>query len=81
MFLLLINELKSAFTRHTIEYRNIPIEDPISVSEIFTKLNSFLAAVLPDAWWSDLLMNGVLAGLSGILVFVPQIINPCPLAA
>ncbi|MES1221631.1 MAG: FeoB small GTPase domain-containing protein, partial [Bacteroidota bacterium] len=34
----------------------------------FTKLNSSLAGILPDAWWSDLLLNGVLAGLSGILV-------------
>ncbi|TKK71568.1 ferrous iron transport protein B [Ilyomonas limi] len=39
----------------------------------FTKLNSALSDVLPQAWWSDLLTNGVLAGLSGILVFVPQI--------
>lgn len=29
--------------------------------------------VLPDNRWTDLLINGVLAGLSGILVFVPQI--------
>jgi ferrous iron transport protein B len=39
----------------------------------FTKLNSSLSGILPGAWWSDLLLNGVLAGLSGILVFVPQI--------
>jgi ferrous iron transport protein B len=39
----------------------------------FAKLNSGLSSVLPAAWWSDLLTNGVLAGLSGILVFVPQI--------
>ena len=29
--------------------------------------------MLPDNRWTDLLINGVLAGLSGILVFVPQI--------
>src|SRR5206468_7474130 len=39
----------------------------------FSQLGSFLSARLPEAWWSDLLINGVLAGLSGILVFVPQI--------
>ena len=39
----------------------------------FAKLNSSLSIVLPETWWSDLLTNGVLAGLSGILVFVPQI--------
>jgi ferrous iron transport protein B len=39
----------------------------------FAKLSSSLSASLPDIWWSDILINGVLAGLSGILVFVPQI--------
>ncbi|MBS1574154.1 MAG: ferrous iron transport protein B [Bacteroidetes bacterium] len=39
----------------------------------FAKLNYALSSVLPDAWWSDLITNGVLAGLGGILVFVPQI--------
>jgi Zn-dependent M28 family amino/carboxypeptidase len=29
--------------------------------------------VLPQTWWSDLLINGVVAGLSGIMVFIPQI--------
>ena len=39
----------------------------------FAKISSFLSAVLPETWWSDLLINGAIAGLSGILVFVPQI--------
>jgi len=39
----------------------------------FTKINSWLGSVLPEAWWSDLLMNGLVAGLGGIVVFVPQI--------
>jgi len=39
----------------------------------FALLNSSLTSSLPQTWWSDLLTNGVLAGLSGILVFVPQI--------
>ncbi|HEU4861987.1 MAG TPA: ferrous iron transport protein B [Chitinophagaceae bacterium] len=39
----------------------------------FVKLNSFLSGILPETWWSDLILNGVVAGLSGILVFVPQI--------
>lgn len=39
----------------------------------FTQLNGWLSDVLPQAWWSDLLTNGVMAGLSGILIFVPQI--------
>ncbi len=40
---------------------------------IFTNLTAYLNAVLPDAWWQDLLVNGVIAGLGGIVVFVPQI--------
>jgi len=39
----------------------------------FSRLGGWLGHVLPEAWWSDLLVNGLLAGLSGILVFVPQI--------
>src|SRR5205085_2554181 len=39
----------------------------------FSKLGGWLGQMLPASWFSDLLINGVLAGLSGILVFVPQI--------
>ncbi|HMO34286.1 MAG TPA: ferrous iron transport protein B [Lacibacter sp.] len=39
----------------------------------FVYLQNVLAPLLPTGWFSDLLLNGVLAGLSGILVFVPQI--------
>lgn len=39
----------------------------------FAKLSASLSSGMPETWWSDLLINGVLAGLSGILVFVPQI--------
>lgn len=40
---------------------------------IFGQLSGWLTSILPFAWWSDLLINGVVAGLSGIFVFVPQI--------
>jgi ferrous iron transport protein B len=39
----------------------------------FAKISSAASSSLPDNRWSDLLVNGVLAGLSGILVFIPQI--------
>lgn len=39
----------------------------------FAKLNQALSSSLPDNRWTDLLLNGVIAGLSGIFVFVPQI--------
>lgn len=39
----------------------------------FTNISFWLNQQLPEAWWSNLLVNGFVAGLSGILVFVPQI--------
>lgn len=39
----------------------------------FAHLSKWLAASLPNGWGSDLLINGFIAGLSGIAVFVPQI--------
>ena len=44
-----------------------------AIEWIFGKMGGFLGDNLPQVWWSDLLINGVLAGLSGILIFVPQI--------
>ena len=44
-----------------------------AIEWIFGKLSGFLSSSLPDTWWSDLLINGVIAGLSGIMVFIPQI--------
>ncbi len=40
---------------------------------LFQQASSYLNSHLPNAWWSDLLINGFVAGLSGILVFIPQI--------
>ena len=39
----------------------------------FAWLQGTVSHLLPQAWWSDLLVNGLLAGIGGILVFVPQI--------
>lgn len=33
----------------------------------------WLSSILPDAWYSRLLVDGVWAGLGGIVIFVPQI--------
>ena len=49
-------------------------EYPMSAIEwAFSELGSRLSAAMKPSWFSDLLINGILAGLSGILVFVPQI--------
>jgi ferrous iron transport protein B len=39
----------------------------------FALLGRWLGGILPDNWFRDLLVNGLLAGISGIAVFVPQI--------
>ncbi|MGL6269215.1 MAG: ferrous iron transport protein B, partial [Chitinophagaceae bacterium] len=39
----------------------------------FGELSQWLGRVLPESWFSNLIINGVVAGLGGILVFVPQI--------
>ncbi len=39
----------------------------------FAKLSGWLSVSLPSNRWTDLLINGLIAGLGGILVFVPQI--------
>ena len=40
---------------------------------IFTHLTTYLNSILPNIWWEDLLVNGLVAGIGGIVVFVPQI--------
>lgn len=43
------------------------------IEESFAGLSSILSEWLPDGWFSKLLTEGVVAGLSGVLVFIPQI--------
>lgn len=40
---------------------------------VFSSLSLSLSTALPQGWFSDLFINGIVAGLSGIMVFVPQI--------
>ncbi len=39
----------------------------------FAALSNSLSSSLPNNWFTDLLINGVIAGLGGIIIFVPQI--------
>ncbi|MEZ4921193.1 MAG: ferrous iron transport protein B [Saprospiraceae bacterium] len=43
------------------------------IEGLFTQINATASEWLPDNWFRSLLTDGILAGLSGILVFVPQI--------
>ena len=49
-------------------------EYPMNMIEyIFGEVSTYLSSVMHESWISNLLINGIIAGLSGILVFVPQI--------
>ena len=39
----------------------------------FAAVSGWLGDALPDGWAKDLLINGLIAGISGVAVFVPQI--------
>ena len=39
----------------------------------FSKLIGWVSSLLPQGWFASLMVNGLLAGLSGIFVFIPQI--------
>ncbi|HVF97884.1 MAG TPA: ferrous iron transport protein B, partial [Flavisolibacter sp.] len=43
------------------------------IEEGFSYASTWANGVLPAGWFSDLVVNGLLAGLSGIMIFVPQI--------
>lgn len=43
------------------------------IEAAFGSFSTALADMLPDNWFGNLIINGLVAGLGGILVFVPQI--------
>lgn len=43
------------------------------IDSVFAWLRGSLSASLPDNNWTDLLTNGIIAGLGGIVIFIPQI--------
>ncbi|MFN0013087.1 MAG: ferrous iron transport protein B [Saprospiraceae bacterium] len=52
------------------DWSTIPMD---LIEQFFSGLNVWLKTTLPVHWTTDLLTDGLLAGLSGILVFIPQI--------
>ncbi len=43
------------------------------VEESFAWLGNIIAVVTPEGWFQDMLIQGVVSGLAGVMVFVPQI--------
>lgn len=52
------------------DWSTLPME---WIEALFSNLNNSIKTILPEHWLTDLLTEGILAGLGGILVFVPQI--------
>lgn len=52
------------------DWSSVPMD---FIENQFISAEKWLRAALPDTWFSDLLTEGILAGLGGIVVFVPQI--------
>jgi ferrous iron transport protein B len=49
-------------------------ETPMTwIEDAFSLMGEFAKNHLPSAWYTDLLIDGLLAGLSGVMVFIPQI--------
>ena len=43
------------------------------IEEAFAALAGVVSSTLPGGWFTDLLTEGVIAGLAGVMVFIPQI--------
>lgn len=44
-----------------------------AIDWLFGEISGWLSNVMSPSWFSDLLINGIVAGLGGILIFIPQI--------
>ncbi|MBX2922011.1 MAG: ferrous iron transport protein B [Chitinophagaceae bacterium] len=44
-----------------------------AIEWVFGEFSNWLAGILPQNWFGDLIVNGLVAGLGGIVVFIPQI--------
>lgn len=44
-----------------------------AIETVFKQLAGWLSTTLAPGWFEDLLVNGIVAGMSGIFVFIPQI--------
>lgn len=43
------------------------------IDGFFGTAGSFVRGIMPDGWYTDLIVDGIIAGLGGILIFIPQI--------
>ncbi len=43
------------------------------IEEGFSSLGQGVRSIMPEAWFTDLIVDGIIAGLGGVVIFVPQI--------
>lgn len=43
------------------------------IDQFFAFSGNLVRGILPEAWYTDLIVDGIIAGLGGILIFIPQI--------
>ncbi len=43
------------------------------IDEFFGSAGSMVRGFMPEGWYTDLIVDGIIAGLGGILIFIPQI--------
>ena len=43
------------------------------IDQFFAFSGGIVRNILPDVWFTDLIVDGIIAGLGGILIFIPQI--------
>jgi len=44
-----------------------------AIETIMGALGTWVSRVLPATWWSSLITDGIIAGITGVIIFVPQI--------
>ena len=64
-FILMVLVFQAVFS-----WASLPME---WIDNGFAALGNVVEQTLPESWFRDLLVNGILAGLGGILIFIPQI--------
>lgn len=43
------------------------------IEQAFNGLGSITRSILPEGWFANLIVEGIIAGLGGVLIFIPQI--------
>lgn len=51
-------------------FAQIPMD---AIDLAFGEMAGWLETVLPESWWSGLITHGIIPGLAGVVVFIPQI--------